>query len=60
MSNHSSTVLNTYPATIFPPENVICFLRLLRPMYIQMHFRLDFFMEANTMDPDLTAPTGAV
>ena len=24
--------------------------------YIQVHFRLDFFMEANTMDPDQTAP----
>ena len=27
--------------------------------YIQVHFRLDFIMEANTMDPDQTAPLGA-
>ena len=25
-------------------------------MYIQVHFRQDYFMEANTMDPDQTAP----
>ena len=24
--------------------------------YIQVHFRLDFMMEANTMGPDQTAP----
>ena len=24
--------------------------------HIQVHFRLDFFMEANTMNPDQTAP----
>ena len=24
--------------------------------YIQVHFRLDFFMEANNMNPDKTAP----
>ena len=24
--------------------------------YIQVHFRLDIFMEANSMDPDQTAP----
>ena len=26
--------------------------------YIQMHFRLDFFMEANNTNPDLTAHKG--
>ena len=28
--------------------------------YIQVHFRLNFIMEANTMNPDQTAPSGAV
>ena len=28
--------------------------------YIQVHVRLDFIMEANTMYPDQTAPLGAV
>ena len=27
--------------------------------YIQEHFRLDFVMEANTMNPDQTAPRGS-
>ena len=41
------------PATIFSPENVICFLGLLHN--VQLHFRLDFFMAAN-MSSDQTAP----
>ena len=28
--------------------------------YIQVHFRLDSFIEANNMNPDQTAPLGAV
>ena len=28
--------------------------------YIQVHFRLEFFMEANNMNPDQTAPKGSV
>ena len=28
--------------------------------YIQVHCRLDLFMEANNMSPDQTAPLGAV
>ena len=28
--------------------------------HIQVHFRLDFYMEANNMNPDQTAPEGAV
>ena len=28
--------------------------------FFQMHFRLDFFMEINTMNPDQTAPKAAV
>ena len=34
----------------------VYFLRLLH----QVHFRLDFFMEANDMNSDQTAPLGAV
>ena len=30
------------------------------PAYIQVHFRQDFFMETNNMNPDQTAPKGAV
>ena len=37
----------------FCPENVCFFLRLL---HIQKHFRLLLIMEANTTDPDQTAP----
>ena len=36
------------PANISYPENVIYFLHL------QVHFRLDFIMEANIMYPDLS------
>ena len=28
-------------------------------VYIQVHFRLDFIIEANTMNPDQTAPLGS-
>ena len=28
--------------------------------YIQVHFRLDYFMEANNINPDETAPSWAV
>ena len=40
--------LNPYHTT-FCPNNVVCFLCLL-------HFRLDFIMEANIMNPDQIAP----
>ena len=46
--------INPYPASIFCPENGVCFLS------IQMHFRLDFIMVANISNPDQTAPNGAV
>ena len=46
--------LNPYPVTIFCPENVFCFLRQLH-IYIQMHIRQDFTMEANKMNPNQTA-----
>ena len=49
--------MKIYHITLFPgiffPENVACFLPLL---HIQVHSRLDFSMEANTMNPDQTAP----
>ena len=37
----------------FCPDNAVCLLRLL---HIQVHLKLDFIMEANTMNPDQTAP----
>ena len=36
------------------PENVVCILT--SAAYIQVHFRLDFTMDANTINPDQTAP----
>ena len=44
--------INPYPAHIFVLK---CFLLFTSAAYIQVHFRLDFFMEANNMDPDQTA-----
>ena len=41
--------VNLYPATIFGPENVSAFYISRSAAYVQVHFRLDFFMEANTM-----------
>ena len=38
----------------FCPENVVCLLT--SAAYIQAHSRLDLIMEANTMNPDQTAP----
>ena len=35
-------------------------LKLSSAAYIQVHFRLDFFMGANNMYHDQTAPLGAV
>ena len=40
-------------------QNVV-FFQTTSAAYIQVHFRLDFFMEANTINPDQTAPNGAV
>ena len=34
---------------LFCPENVVCFI-YVPAAYIQVHFKLDFFMEANTMN----------
>ena len=33
---------------------------MLSAAYIQVHFRLYFIVEANTMNPEQTAPLGAV
>ena len=44
---------NPYLATKFCPENVVCFLRLLH--ILRMLFRLDFFMEADNINPHQTA-----
>ena len=37
-----------------------CLLLLTSAAYIKMHFRLLLIMKANTMNPDKTAPKGAV
>ena len=37
-----------------------CFLLFTSAAYIQMHFRPNCFMEANKINPDCTAPKGAV
>ena len=42
--------INPYLATVF------FFLLFTPAAYIYMHFRLDFIMEANNMNPDQTAP----
>ena len=48
--------INPYPA-IFFVLNVSAFMSAA---YFQVHFRLNFIMEANTMNPDKIAPFGAV
>ena len=40
-----SRIFDLIPPILFFPENVICSLH-------QVHFKLDFVMEANTMNPD--------
>ena len=43
------------------PANTFCFvLKLSSAAYMQLHFRLDFFMEAKNMNPNQIAPLGAV
>ena len=54
-------MLTHIPLIFYSPENVIYFLRQLHifkslSAYIQVLIRVDFFMEANNMDPDQTAP----
>ena len=38
------------------PTNIYFVLKMWSSTNIQMHFRLDFIMEANSMSPDHTAP----
>ena len=40
----------TPPVSFLSPENVICFF--LSAAYIQVHFKQDFFMEANNIYPN--------
>ena len=49
---------NNLYASIFCTENAICFFT--SAAYIQVHFRLDFIMEANTLNPNQMAPLRAV
>ena len=48
----------TFTDTFILP--VFFVLKMLSAAYIQVHFRLDFFMVANTMNPDQIAHSGAV
>ena len=38
------------------PTNIYFVLKMLSSTNIQMHFRPDFIMEANSMSPEQTAP----
>ena len=49
---------NTYPTNIFLSWK-LCLL-FMPAAFFQVHIKLDFFMDANTMNPDQTAPFGAV
>ena len=48
--------INPYPTNRFCPENVVSIFCLLHIIALQIRF----FMEANNMFPDQTAPMGAV
>ena len=49
--------VNPYPANILSWK---CRMFVTSAAYTQMHFKNIFIMEANTMNPDQTAPKGAV
>ena len=38
--------------------HISSFVLKMSAAYIQVHLRLDFFMEASNMNPDQTAPKG--
>ena len=62
ISTHSLLVhadkLNTYPTTIICPQNFVCFyICCIFSSALQTKF---FFMEANNMNPDQTAPLGSI
>ena len=50
--------INLYPTSLFGHVNVFCFS--MSAASIQVYFRLDFIMEANSMNPDQTLRLGAV
>ena len=47
---HQRVIIKAYYANIFCPVNVVCFFT--SDAYIEVYFRQDFFMEANSMSPD--------
>ena len=47
-------LIKSYPANIFLSWK--CCLHFTSATYIQVHFRQDFIMKANTMNPEQTAP----
>ena len=47
---------NPYPANTLYPKMLSAFYNCYIYIYIQMSFRLLLIMEANTMNPDQTAP----
>ena len=54
---HFPILINPYPANIFSSWK--CCLLFTYAAYIELHFRLDFIMKANTMSPDQIAPSGS-
>ena len=42
-------IITSYPVTIICPENIVYFSRLLSAVYIQVHFRPDFFSWKQTI-----------
>ena len=50
--NSTDSPINPFPATIF----VLKMSAFTSAAYLVMHFKLDFFMEANMMNPDQTVP----
>ena len=61
-NNHFCAIyyLTVILPTFLCSKNVLCFLVFKSAAYIQVHFRLDFIIEANTMNPNQTAPFGIV
>ena len=49
-------VVTPYPTNIFVPIFCKCCLIFTSTAYIQMHFRLQFIMGVNSMNPGQTAP----
>ena len=49
--------INPYPANIFFSENEVCLLRLLHMFKCTLYY---FYESSNNVNPDQTAPTGAM